>query len=109
MCVSNEVFETMASEKTTNTTRHRGLFILLGPSIVGKTEIAKAVARHWSKSILWEFWNKLTEIVGLHLRDVYGERFVVHASNEAIDVLSHKATRLNDEGGGSLSDIHLTE
>ncbi|KAL7142664.1 hypothetical protein ABFS83_08G139200 [Erythranthe nasuta] len=44
--VINEIFETLASERRT-TMRPMGSFLLLGPSRVGKKEIAKAVARHW--------------------------------------------------------------
>ncbi|XP_012830512.1 PREDICTED: chaperone protein ClpB1-like [Erythranthe guttata] len=45
MPVVNEIFETLASERTS--TCPRGSFLLLGPSGVGKTEIAKAVARNF--------------------------------------------------------------
>ncbi|KAL7142682.1 hypothetical protein ABFS83_08G140000 [Erythranthe nasuta] len=85
MPVINEIFETLASERKTSTCP-RGSFLLLGLSGVGKTEIAKAVARNWycdesrlveidmteyvespveseSKSIRRDFFNKLTEVV----------------------------------------------
>ncbi|KAL9159369.1 hypothetical protein ABFS82_08G129000 [Erythranthe guttata] len=92
MPVINEIFGTLVSERSTSTCP-RGSFLLLGPSGVGKTEIAKAVAQHWycdasrlveidmaeyaeplvesaafdlsewSKSIRGDFLNKLTEVV----------------------------------------------
>ncbi|KAL9160094.1 hypothetical protein ABFS82_08G177700 [Erythranthe guttata] len=83
--VIDEVFETVAFQRNM-TTRPRGLFLLLGDSGVGKSEIAKAVAEHWycdasrlveidmseyaecdlsewSQRKDQDLWNRLTEIV----------------------------------------------
>ncbi|GFP80460.1 chaperone protein clpb1, partial [Phtheirospermum japonicum] len=45
--VIREVLETLVSPKRRSNTLPRGSFLLLGPSGVGKTEIAKAVAEQW--------------------------------------------------------------
>ncbi|KAL9160258.1 hypothetical protein ABFS82_08G187400 [Erythranthe guttata] len=45
--VVNEIFEILASKKPIVTKRPRGSFLLVGPTGVGKREIAKAVALHW--------------------------------------------------------------
>ncbi|KAI3466178.1 hypothetical protein Pfo_022841 [Paulownia fortunei] len=44
--VIHEIFQTVVLQRQM-TTRPRGSFLLLGPSGVGKTEIAKAIAEHW--------------------------------------------------------------
>ncbi|KAL7143647.1 hypothetical protein ABFS83_08G206300 [Erythranthe nasuta] len=45
--VVKEIFKILASEKTVITNRPRGSFLLVGPTGVGKREIAKSVALHW--------------------------------------------------------------
>ncbi|KAL9174298.1 hypothetical protein ABFS82_02G043100 [Erythranthe guttata] len=45
--VVNEIYEVLSSERPIITKRPRGSFLLVGPTGVGKREIAKAVALHW--------------------------------------------------------------
>ncbi|KAL7119103.1 hypothetical protein ACP275_02G042500 [Erythranthe tilingii] len=55
--VVDEIYEVLSSERPITTKRPRGSFLLVGPTGVGKREIAKAVALHWYRDA-----NRLVEI-----------------------------------------------
>lgn len=71
--VIDEIFEVVGSEKCM-TMRPRGSILLLGPSSVGKREIAKAIAEHWYCDI-----SRLVEI------DM-SEYKVPHLESETFDI-----------------------
>ncbi|KAL7103542.1 hypothetical protein ACP275_08G186300 [Erythranthe tilingii] len=130
--VINEIFETLALQEKTITSRPRGLFLLLGFSGAGKTEIAKDFAQHWycdasrlveidmseydlepaacdsskwSKRKHKKMWNRLAEIVGKRPYSVILLDKVDKASSIVTKILLRVLHGTTSDAKGNLVDF----
>ncbi|KAL3644021.1 hypothetical protein CASFOL_011953 [Castilleja foliolosa] len=122
-----DIYETLASSTRLNSsiTHPRGSFLLLGQSGAGKTEVAKAVAKHWycDASRLVEidvsdladesvFWRRLSEVVEKRPYSIIVLDKIDKASESVtralVDVLSKKVPRPSSDVDLSNSIIFMT-
>ncbi|KAL3655163.1 hypothetical protein CASFOL_000949 [Castilleja foliolosa] len=126
--VVHDIYETLASSTrlgSSSSTHPRGSFLLLGQSGAGKTEIAKAIAKHWYCDVTRlveidvsdledesDLWRRLTEVVEKRPYSVIVLDKIEKASESVtralVNVLSKEAPRPPSEVDLSNSIIFMT-